>query len=75
MNRTFNNNESKPKSIIVNGDLHYHFKVHCKGKSMKIGGVIEDLMKLYLTNNKNLQGMIDEMKESESKRILVESHK
>ena len=70
MNRTFNSNGSKPKSIIVNGDLHYHFKVHCKGKSMKIGGVIEDLMKLYLTNTKNLQVMIDEMKEKESERVV-----
>ena len=37
---------------------------------MKIGGVIEDLMKLYLTNNKNLQGMIDEMKERESQKMM-----
>lgn len=66
MNRTFNSNGSKPKSIIVNGDLHYDFKVHCKGKSMKIGGVIEDLIKLYLADNKNLQVMIDEMKERET---------
>jgi len=66
MNKTFSSNGSKPKSIIVNGDLHYNFKVHCKGKSMKIGGVVEDLMKLYLTNSKNLQTLIDEMKERAS---------
>jgi len=55
--------ETKPKSIIIDGDLHNRFKLLCKGKSMKIGGVIEDLIKLYLKNPKNLQKMIDEMKE------------
>ena len=30
---------------------------------MKIGGVIEDLIKLYLRDPKNLQKMIDEMKD------------
>lgn len=73
MNETFKNNGIKPKSIIVNGDLHYHFKVYCKGKSMKIGGVIEDLMTLYLSDSKNLQTMIDEMKEIEntSTKLIV----
>jgi hypothetical protein len=55
--------ESKPKSIIIDGQLHNKFKVHCKGKSMKIGGVIEDLIKLYLNDPKSLQKMIDELKE------------
>jgi hypothetical protein len=35
----------------------------CKGKSMKIGGVIEDLINLYLSDPKNLQKMIDEIKD------------
>jgi hypothetical protein len=57
--------ETKPKSIIIDGDLHNRFKMLCKGKSMKIGGVIEDLIKLYLDNPKGLQKMIDENKESQ----------
>jgi len=57
--------ETKPKSIIISGDLHNRFKMLCKGKSMKIGGVIEDLIQLYLDNPKNLQKMIDENKENQ----------
>lgn len=56
-------NTSKPKSIIIDGQLHYNFKMLCKGKSMKIGAVIEDLIKLYLTNQKEIQKLIDELKE------------
>ena len=56
---------SKPKSVIIDGQLHYKFKMLCKGKSMKIGAVIEDLIKLYLTNQKDVQKMIDELKEKE----------
>ena len=54
---------TKPKSIIIDGDLHSRFKMLCKGKSMKIGGVIEDLIKLYLNNPKDIQKIIDEQKE------------
>lgn len=56
---------SKPKSIIIDGKLHYDFKVLCKGKSMKIGAVIEDLIRLYINNQKIVQKMIDEIKERE----------
>jgi hypothetical protein len=59
-------NGAKPKSIIINGDLHNRFKVLCKGKSLKIGGVIEDLIQLYLRNPRDLQKMIDEIKEEEA---------
>ena len=52
-------NDVKPKSIIVNGDLHYKFKVLCKGKSLKIGGVIEDLISLSLYDPKKVQSLID----------------
>jgi hypothetical protein len=55
--------ETKPKSVIIEGDLHNKFKMLCKGKSMKIGAVIEDLIKLYLDNPKVIQKMIDELKE------------
>jgi len=56
-------NETKPKSIIVEGELHNAFRLLCKGKSMKIGAVMEDLIKLYLRDPKNIQKMIDEMKD------------
>jgi len=58
-------NETKPKSIIIDGNIHYRFKILCKGKSMKIGGVIEDLIQLYLSNPRELQKMIDENKENQ----------
>jgi len=58
-------NETKPKSIIIDGNIHNRFKMLCKGKSMKIGGVIEDLILLYLTNPRELQKMIDEIKENQ----------
>ena len=63
MEKTITITETKPKSIIIDGNLHNRFKSLCKGKSMKIGGVIEDLIKLYLRDPKNLQKMIDEMKD------------
>ena len=56
---------SKPKSVIIDGQLHYKFKMLCKGKSMKIGAVIEDLIKLYLSDQKEIQKKIDELKEKE----------
>lgn len=56
-------NGTKPKSIIIDGNLHNRFKMLCKGKSMKIGGVIEDLIKLYLNEPKETQKKIDELKE------------
>lgn len=56
-------NETKPKSIIIEGNLHNKFKILCKGKSLKIGGVIEDLITLYLNNPKKIQTLIEESKE------------
>jgi len=52
----------KPKSVIIDGNLHYDFKVFCKGKSMKIGGVIENLIRLYLSDPKSVEKMIDKQK-------------
>jgi hypothetical protein len=63
MDKTIGVNGTKPKSVIIDGNLHSNFKMLCKGKSMKIGGVIEDLIKLYLHDPKNLQRMIDELKD------------
>jgi hypothetical protein len=64
------NEETKPKSIIIDGKLHSQFKMLCKGKSMKIGGVIEDLIRLYLRDPKETQKKIDEFKEEESVKSL-----
>ena len=57
-------NQIKPKSVIINGDLHNRFKMLCKGKSLKIGGVIEGLIALYVNNPREFQKMIDEHKDS-----------
>lgn len=56
--------ETKPKSIIIDGSLHSRFKTICKGKSMKIGAVIEDLLRLYIRSPKEIQKMVDDYKES-----------
>ena len=53
------NDELKPKSVIVDGVLHNQFKDYCRRKCMKIGGVVEDLMKLYLNNPSEMQKLID----------------
>lgn len=55
--------ETKPKSVIIDGNIHSRFKLLCKGKSLKIGGVIEDLIELYLKDPKKIQKMIEESKE------------
>ena len=55
---------TKSKSVIINGDVHGKFKLFCKGKSLKIGGVIEDLIRLYLHDPKRLQKLIDEVKDN-----------
>jgi len=54
---------TKPKSVIIDGELHGKFKLLCKGKSLKIGGVLEDLIKLYLDDPRGVQKVIDEHKE------------
>jgi len=63
MENLITNNEIVPKSIIIDGKLHNKFKLFCKGKSLKIGGIIEDLIQLYLDSPKVIQKMIDELKE------------
>lgn len=56
-------NGTKPKSIIIDGELHNEFKILCKGKNLKIGGVIEGLIRLYLRNPKRIEIMIEESKD------------
>ena len=55
MENTLIHDRTKPKSVIIAGDLHNRFKILCKGKSLKIGGVIEDLIRLYLNDPKKIQ--------------------
>ena len=54
----------KSKSVIIDGNIHSDFKTYCKNKSLKIGGVIEDLIILYLNDPKTVQKLIDEVKEN-----------
>lgn len=53
----------KNKSIIIDGDLHQKFKMFCKGRSIKIGGIVEGLIKLFLTKPKEIQKEIDDIKD------------
>lgn len=55
-------NKKKSKSIIIDGDLHYKFKTRCKGKNQKIGGVIEDLITIYLEKPQKIQEIIEDVK-------------
>ena len=60
---------TKPKSVIIDGKLHSRFKLLCKGKSLKIGGVIEDLIFLYITEPKKTQEMIEDVKTLHGKYV------
>ena len=59
-----NETKIKSKSIIVTEVVHNDFKKLCKNKNLKIGALIEDLIKLYLSNPKIIQKLIDDLKES-----------
>jgi hypothetical protein len=61
------NNTIKQKSILINGNLHNKFKLFCKGKSLKIGGIVENLIQLYLFDSKKIQNMIEEIKDTKIK--------
>ena len=58
--------EVKSKSIIIDGDLHGKLKKLCKGKNLKIGAVVQDLIVLYVTNPPSIQKLIDEVKDINS---------
>ena len=70
---------TKPKSIIIDGDLHNRFKTLCKGKNLKIGGVIEDLIRAYLRDPLGMQQVInavkDEINEAEQRKYITEALK
>ena len=70
MEKILSVNGAKPKSIIIDGNLHNRFKVLCKGKSMKIGGVIEDLIELYLEKPKDMQKLIDDVKDKRHAQLI-----
>jgi len=61
----------KPKSIIVDGDLHYKFKMRCKSRNLKIGAVIEDLIRLYLTDPREIEKVIENIKNNEKHNLLI----
>ena len=54
--------EGSSKSIIINGDTHNRLKIFCKSRGLKIGAVVEDLIKLYLSDIKSIQKLIDDKK-------------
>lgn len=56
--------KQKSKSVIINESIHTKFKMFCKGKNYKIGGVIEDLIGIYLKNPREIQKLIDEYREN-----------
>jgi hypothetical protein len=53
------------KSVIIDGDVHSQLKLLCAGKNLKMGGVIENLIRLYLKDYKNVQKQIDNLNEAE----------
>ena len=53
------------KSVIIDGDIHAQLKMLCAGKSLKMGSVIENLIRLYLKEYKSVQLQIDNLNESE----------
>lgn len=57
------NIEEKSKSVIIDGDLHIRLKKYCKGRSLKIGGVIEDLVEFLLMNPKETRKIMEDYKE------------
>lgn len=54
--------KSNSKSVIIDGQLHAKMKNYCMGSKRKIGGVIENLIKLYLANPKEIENLIDNLK-------------
>ena len=57
------NEKELSKSIIIDGDVHGKFKVFCRGKNLKIGKVVEDLIRLFMRDSKQIQKLIDDTKE------------
>lgn len=56
--------KSTSKSVIIDGKLHADMKDHCNKNKRKLGGVIENLIKLYLSDPKGTDNLIDNLKEA-----------
>lgn len=59
--------EKKSKSVIIDGEVHDRLKKYCKGRSLKIGGVIEELAEFLLINPKEVRKIIEDYKEKNGK--------
>ncbi|MFW6219288.1 MAG: hypothetical protein ACOC33_00340 [bacterium] len=49
------NKNIKPKSIIISGEHHLRLKKYCRGKALKIGALIENLIDDFLNDKKTLK--------------------
>jgi hypothetical protein len=55
--------KSTSKSVIIDGKLHADMKEYCNKNKRKLGGVIENLIRLYLANPKETENLIDNLKD------------
>ena len=51
----------KSKSVIIDGEVHGRFKEYCKNRSLKIGGIIENLIELYLEKPQEVEKLLSEI--------------
>jgi hypothetical protein len=49
------------KSLIIDESLHYKLKIYCKGKNLKIGGLVENMIKAYLEDPKTFNNLIEKL--------------
>ncbi|MHA2183075.1 MAG: hypothetical protein ACXAAH_16780 [Promethearchaeota archaeon] len=54
---------TKSKSVIIDGETHAKFKKYCKERSLKIGGVIENLIEIYLHDPQKIEDLIQKFRE------------
>lgn len=52
------------KSLIIDENRHKNLKEFCQTNSLKMGGVVELLIDLYLKDYKSVQKLIDDNKSS-----------
>lgn len=53
------NNELKNKSIIIDGDLHKDLKMYCAARNIKIGGIVNNIIKAYIKYPKEINKLIE----------------
>lgn len=56
----------EPKSVIIDGVVHQNFKKFCRGKGLKMGRKIEDLIRIYLDNYTTIEPMIHDYYEKKA---------